>query len=267
MNNINLCQYNVVDVASHTSYNPLFFDENMPSTMRGKHILVLGASGRLGSQVVRQALDASYYVTTLVRNDRALPFTRQQLRNPNLVICVGSIFSRTNLDRVIEGQDVVINCLGPRRSCEFNLLNFLGQRTSDIDLNSRAQRYINESMARLGVKRLIIVRCHGTSTLDSFFTRLFFSKMHNNDKKVQEKLIVENSKFLDWTIVRVGGLSNGKLTKKYSLHDNDQIILKKVSRADVAHFILKEVGNGTWIQRTPSIDATIFPTNGKKWYY
>ncbi|CAG8488483.1 3655_t:CDS:2 [Ambispora leptoticha] len=254
MSSNNFGQSNVINAVKHSSlpissYNILAFltqeEEDMPSMRRGKHILVLGASGRLGSQVVQQALDASYHVTILVRNDRSLPFSRRQLKDPNLVICVGSIFSRIDLDRVIEGQDAVINCLSPRTLW-----------TSDIKLNSRAQRLINESMVKFDVKRLIIVRCHGTPTIDSFFTRLLSNKVYH-DKKVQEKLIMENSEFLDWTIIRVGGLSNGKLTKKYLLLDNDEIVFKKVSRADVAHFILKEIGTGMWVKQAPLINGKV----------
>ncbi|CAH1760608.1 12788_t:CDS:2 [Entrophospora sp. SA101] len=123
-------------------------DDFASSTMRGKHILVLGATGRLGTQVVNQALEASYHVTALVRNDSNLPFARHQLRNPNLVIMVGSVLSRKDLDKVIEGQDVVINCIGPR---------LLFPSSDNMEICSCSQKLIIESMIEHKVRRLIVV--------------------------------------------------------------------------------------------------------------
>ncbi|KAG9293498.1 hypothetical protein G9A89_009222 [Geosiphon pyriformis] len=228
-------------------FNPLRFsrvEEYLPNIMRGQHILVLGASGRLGSHVVRQALESSYHVTALVRNDYKLPFTRQELRNPNLVIFVGSVLSPTDLDKVIEDKDVVINCLSPRKLW-----------TRNTDLNSRSQGLINDSMLKLGVKRLIIVRCHGIRRVDGFITRLLASKVHK-DKELQEKLIRDNSDYLDWTIIHVGSLSNGKLTKRYFL-SVDEISSKEISRADVAHFILQEISIGIFVKRASSMKREV----------
>ncbi|KAG9293492.1 hypothetical protein G9A89_009216 [Geosiphon pyriformis] len=220
----------------------LNLEEYLPNKIRGHHILVLGATGRLGRHVVRQALEASYRVTALVRNDHRLPFTRQQLQNPNLVVFLGCVLSPTDLDKVIEDKDAVINCLSPRRLWNRN-----------VDLNSRVQSLINDSMLRLGVKRLIIVRCHGTRTVKSILTRLFASKFHK-DKVIQEKLIRDNSEHLDWTIIHVGSLSNEKLTKRYLLN-RDEVSSKKISRANVAHFILQEIRTGIFVKRTPLIDG------------
>lgn len=176
-----------------------------------------------------------------MRSDKNLPFTRRQLSNPNLVVYVGSVLSRSSLDRVIDGKDAVINCLGPRH-------NWKGE----TDINSRAQALLNQSMAHFGVKRLIIVRCHGTGSMDNLFTKLFAKKIYS-DKVVQERLIYENSYNLDWTIVRVGRLSDGKLTKKYMIDDGNT--LQKVSRADVAHFIITEIGYSRWVNMTPIINV------------
>src|SRR5881392_194893 len=109
--------------------------------------IVLGATGRLGAQVVNQALESSYHVTALVRSDSNLPFAKHQLRNPNLVIMVGSVLSREDLDKVIEGKDVVINCIGPK---------LLFPSSDDTDICSCSQKLIIESMIDHGVRRLIV---------------------------------------------------------------------------------------------------------------
>ncbi|CAB4492175.1 NAD(P)-binding protein [Rhizophagus irregularis] len=247
--------YSVIKRAAHSSILPstfpitLNFEDFTPSTMRGKHILVLGATGRLGTQVVNQALDASYHVTALVRSDSNLPFTRYQLRNPNLVIRVGSVLSRSDLEKVMEGQDAVINCIGPR------LFN-----NNDIDICSRSQQYIIDSMIHHGVRRLIVVSLQGVgdssntrlSSMQKFFGRLFTGKILD-DKEMQENLVKKYSDQIDWTIVRPGRLFNGNLTNQWKLNDN--LSYTKISRANVACFIMKELRTSAWLKQTLTINT------------
>jgi len=214
---------------------------------RGKHILVLGATGRLGTQVVNQALEASYHVTALVRSDSNLPFSRNQLRNPNLVIRVGSVLSRSDLDKVVEGQDAVVNCVGPR---PFN--------NNDIDICSRSQQFIMDSMIHHKVRRLIVVSLQGvgdsgrSGPMQKFFGRLFAGKLLD-DKELQENLVMKYSDHFDWTVIRPGRLSNGRITHRWRV--NDERATTKISRANLACFILKELKTSSWIKQVLTINS------------
>ncbi|KAG9284942.1 hypothetical protein G9A89_006320 [Geosiphon pyriformis] len=232
-----------------TSSNTFTFPNNpddfLPNTMRGKHILVLGATGRLGSLVVQQALESSYHVTILVRNDRNLPFTSKHLRNPNLVTWVGSPLSRETLDQVVEGKDAVINCIGP-------------SIFRDHDICSRVQKVLNESMSAKGVRRLIAITSQGcgdsgrrVKPIQHFFGRLFAGKIMD-DKTVQEEIIIKRED-LNWTIIRPGILCNGKLTRRYRI--NEYLTCMKVNRADVAYFIMAELRTSMWLKRKPTING------------
>jgi len=237
---------------SHSSILPTRLSVNLnpedyiPSTMRGKHILVLGATGRLGTQVVNQALDASYHVTALVRSDSKLPFSRYQLRNPNLVIRKGSVLSRSDLDQVVEGQDAVINCIGPR---PFN--------NNDIDICSRSQQFIMDSMLHHKVRRLIVVSLQGvgdscrSGSMQKFFGRLFTGKLLD-DKEMQEKLVMKYSDQIDWTIIRPGRLYNGSITHRWKVNDD---LTTKISRANVACFILKELRTSAWVKQALTLNS------------
>jgi len=244
--------HNIIKKSAHSAILPTTFpvtlnpDDYIPRF--GKHILVLGATGRLGAQVVNQALEASYHVTALVRTDLNLPFTRYQLRNPNLVIRVGSVLSRDDLDKVMEGQDAVINCIGPR------LFN-----NNDIDVCSKSQQLIMDSMIQYGVRRLIVVSLQGvgdsytrTSSMQKFFGRLFSGKILD-DKETQEKIVMKYSDQIDWTIIRPGRLSNGNLTNKWKLNDN--FSNTKISRANVACFIMKELRTSSWSKQALTINS------------
>ena len=73
------------------------------------------------------------------------------------------------------------------------------------------------------------------------------------DKSKQER-IIENSG-LDWTIVRPGQLTNGKKRTEYK-HGSDvghYILTKMISRASVAHFMLKQLESKNYLRKTVGI--------------
>lgn len=74
--------------------------------------LVLGANGRTGLEVVRQGLERNYRVTAFVRDDKLLLEDTTLRKNQNLLIVRGSPTSQADLDRCVEGQDVVVNVIG-----------------------------------------------------------------------------------------------------------------------------------------------------------
>jgi putative NADH-flavin reductase len=70
------------------------------------------------------------------------------------------------------------------------------------------------------------------------------------DKDIQEKL-VQDSK-LEWIIVRPGFLTNGAMTGKYKIiTDLKGVKSGRISRADVAHFIINQLESMTYLRRTP----------------
>ncbi|CAG8728985.1 9808_t:CDS:2 [Cetraspora pellucida] len=205
---------------------------------------ILGATGNLGTQVVCQALEASYYVTILVQNEKNLQFKRHHLRNPNLVILVGSVFSRDDLNRAIRDQDAVINCLGSRMML-----------ASDIKICSKSQKIINQSMMENKVRRLIVVGCaknQKVSVFQKFFSWFTIKGKMLADKEIQELIVKLDTEFIDWTIVKPGKLYDGELTN-YRI--NDPLTMMKISRASVAHFILRELRTGIWLNKAPTISG------------
>jgi len=70
-------------------------------------LIVLGASGSLGSQVLRQALAAGHEVTALVRNPSKLPPEAQG----RVTVRTGDLTARLPLEP-LRGQDALINCAG-----------------------------------------------------------------------------------------------------------------------------------------------------------
>jgi putative NADH-flavin reductase len=60
---------------------------------------------------------------------------------------------------------------------------------------------------------------------------------------------------LDWTIVRPGAFIDGKHTGNYrhGFPGNDKTIKLKISRADVADFLLKQLVDDSYLYKTPSV--------------
>lgn len=72
-----------------------------------RNVLIVGATGGTGKQLVTLALECGHTVTALVREAAKAPPPHERLR-----VVVGTIGDGTTLMRAIEGQDVVISALG-----------------------------------------------------------------------------------------------------------------------------------------------------------
>jgi putative NADH-flavin reductase len=111
-------------------------------------------------------------------------------------------------------------------------------------------------MTRHGVRRLICVtgigagdsKGHGGFLYDRLVNPLLLKTIYE-DKDRQEALIKASQ--ADWTIVRPGFLTNGPLTGKYRvITDLTGITAGRISRADVAHFILAELADKRYLRQT-----------------
>ena len=109
---------------------------------------------------------------------------------------------------------------------------------------------------RQGVERAIFVTGFGAGASRASIGRwqrlpfqIVFGRAYG-DKSLQEKLIKESE--LDWTIARTGVLTNGPRTGRYRiLAEASQWRNGIISRADVAEFLVRQIGDGAYIRKTP----------------
>ena len=66
-------------------------------------IVIYGASGEVGSHVVREALDRGHRVTAVSRNPQKV-----EMRHDNLSIVKGDLLDLSSITETVTGQDVVI---------------------------------------------------------------------------------------------------------------------------------------------------------------
>ena len=204
-------------------------------------VLIVGASKGIGLETARQALDAAHDVCALARSATAISDS-----NPRLEKIRGDALKTEDLEAALVGVDAVIQTLGVG----------LGDLFRPVHLFSDATRVLIAAMRRQGVKRLICVTGFGAgdsrasiSCLQRLPFQILFGRAYD-DKSLQEKLIKESE--LDWTIARPGVLTNGPRTGRYRIIvEASQWRNGIISRADVAEFIVRQIGDQAYIHKTP----------------
>lgn len=201
-------------------------------------IAVVGATRGIGFEVVKAAIEENHEVTALVRDPSRMP-----VQHPRLRVVKGDALDPSSVAAVVEGQDVVCDCLGTK--------NVVKPTT----LFSKSA----ENLARaLKPEQLLIAvtgmgtgdsRGHGGFLYDYVALPLMLGRIYA-DKERQERIIKE--KVARWIIVRPGLLTNGPRTGRYrALVDLHGIRGGRISRADVAHFILSQAKSPEFLGKTP----------------
>jgi len=201
-------------------------------------ILVLGATGATGRQIVEQALERSHQVAAFVRDPGKLAIGNDRLR-----VITGSISDDTRaLTEAVRGQNAVISALG------------VGNSLKSSDLISRSMRAIVPAMESQGVRRLLFVSAFGVGEtrrdvplLPRIAQRLLLADVFA-DKEAGEDYLRRSS--LDWTLIYPAILTNGPRTAKYRVGERLELHgLPKISRADVADFVLSQIEDATYLRK------------------
>ncbi|MGQ0657490.1 MAG: NAD(P)-dependent oxidoreductase [Chromatiales bacterium] len=204
------------------------------------NLLIVGATRGIGFELLRQALEQEQEVTVLARSPHLLPIQPQRVK-----IVRGDIRDAAPVDDAMAGQEAVCCSIG------------INITWKPVTVFSDGTRNLLQAMRKHGVKRLICVtgigagdsKGHGGFVYDRIVNPLLLRSIYA-DKDRQEALIKTSN--VDWTIVRPGFLTDGPLTKRYrALTDLAGVTAGKISRADVAHFILGQLNSRDCVKQTP----------------
>ena len=215
--------------------------------MLRRNVLVLGATGRTGQQVVAQALELGHTVTALVRDPTRLK--TQGLSPERLRILTGDMNGDDSaLTQAMQGQDVVVSTLG------------VGKSFSSAGLIARSVPRIIEQMAAQGVHRLIFTSAFGVGAtyrdvplVPRIFIRVLLGDIYR-DKLAGEMQLRESA--LDWTVVCPTGLMDGPASGRYRV--GERLVLRglpRIARADVAAFLLGQIDDLTFVRKQVLISA------------
>ena len=189
-------------------------------------LLVLGATGGTGLEIVRQATQRGHHITAFVRSPEKLkPF------NGRINLKQGNLLDSIQLEKVIQGHDAVLSAFGPRvpvSKTDAHLLEQFATGLTQAMLHTAVRRVVVESVAFL-FKEAIIPPAY-------FLGRLFFPGMVA-DASAMENVFEESG--LDWTMARPPELTDKPYTGKYRVREGRLPLFGfRISRADVADFML-----------------------------
>lgn len=206
-------------------------------------LLIIGGTGKTGQELIKQGLDGGYSITVIARNPKNIKYG-----NPKLKVVKGDVLVPESIENAFQGQDAVLSALGHKRF--FIKTKILSEGTKNV---------IN-AMKRHKVKRFICITSLGVNDSRfklglyyTLFTIPIILLYYFLDKSKQEKLIKNSN--LDWTIIRPGQLTNGKKRTNYKHGPfvGSYILTRMISRASVAHFMLDQLADQTYLRMTPGI--------------
>lgn len=208
-------------------------------------LLILGASGGVGRQLVAQAVGAGHQVTALVRDS-------SDWRAPSGITTErGEVLQAGVLDRLVPGHDAVLSALGQRR---VNLIPW-SRLLSPPDLMQQVVRLLIPAMESAEVRRLLVVSAAGVGdsapAMNPAITALVRSSKIGTayaDLHAMEQRL--HATTLDWTALRPVTLSNGRRTGRARIVERFGMT-SVISRADVADWMLAHLGGCD--ARTPMI--------------
>src|ERR1035437_349472 len=186
-----------------------------------KELIVFGATGGTGQQVVHQALIDGFEVTVVVRNKK-----EYILEHPHLVVIQGDVLKPGTFNEAMNGKDAVVSCLGTRDR-------------KPTTIYSEGVTNIMRAMQNAAVKRIVCLSAGAIEippdasfmmkfVIKNILQRLF--KYGCVDMRLMEKILYNSN--LDWTVIRPPRLISGEKKVKYRSSINEFLPnLLSISRA------------------------------------
>lgn len=198
------------------------------------NILLLGMTGRVGSEVVKLALKEQHQVTALVRTPEKIT-----INDDNLSIIKGDVTIKEDLERAMKGADAVISALN----------------TDGTDTLTKSMPLIIDAMNAESIKRIVTIGTAGIlqSRVEPDVLRYQSSESQRKLTRAAEEhhktyLLLEESD-LDWTVVCPTYLPDGEAVGE---HREERDFLpeggKKITVGDTAEFVYKQVKSDEYIE-------------------
>lgn len=210
-----------------------------------KTIALFGATGRTGRIILDKALKNGYEVKALVRNPGSL-----QVNHPALQIIQGDILNYDKVLETIKSSDGIISVIGHVKD-------------SPSDIQTKAMDYMVRAMKETGVHRIISLTGGGVPDPENDRPK-FADKLIRGIMKMVAKAMLEDamnhasrlkSSNTEWTIARGPRLTMDHPVGAYRVSSVGVNSGIKISRYDLADFILDEWREGRYIRKMPFVTA------------
>ena len=204
-------------------------------------LAIFGGTGKTGQHLINHALKDGHEVVALARTPSKVTVKSDRLR-----VIQGDILDVASVEAAIQGADAVLSVLGPSNN------------KPDFTI-SKGMDNILSAMGKHGVRRLIISA--GAGVRDPQDQPKLIDKIAGFALKVISRNVVADMQAVvdkvrasdrDWTIVRVPMLTDEPSRKTLKVgYVGD--ISPRISREDMAVFMLRQVQDDTHLRKAPAI--------------
>lgn len=216
-------------------------------------IVVFGATGKVGTHVVSEALERGHRVVAVSRNPDKI--TRQ---HPQLTPAKGDVLDRSSVVELISGQDVVV----------ISVSGIVDKSGPESAVPYRAVLTVVEVLQELGNEAPRLIHVGGSGSLRVTDSKLFADTIPKLfiPKKLEieiagQILVLEylrNTSGILWTyITPPENFTNGERTAEFRIGGDwkleDSQSRSRISRADFAVALLNEAEQGDFINQRFSV--------------
>jgi putative NADH-flavin reductase len=208
-----------------------------------KTIALFGSTGRTGQKFLDKALSKGYNVKALVRDQNKLKQKHELLR-----MLEGDVLNPKDVDSAIKGTDIVVSLFGHVKG-------------SPKGLQTNGTKNIIKAMQRHQVKRIISLSGGGLPFPEKdqpkFIDKLIRTIMKIavpkilNDAIAHAEVLRQSDR--NWMIVRAPRLTNDNEKGNYKVGWVGVDASTKISRSDLADFILTQVEDTTFNKQMPFV--------------
>ncbi|MFJ4711262.1 NAD(P)-dependent oxidoreductase [Streptomyces sp. NPDC088785] len=206
-------------------------------------LTVLGATGGIGREIVRQALAAGHEVTAVVRDPARLAVTGEHLE-----VVRDDLSDAGSLRPAVAGRDAVLSGLGARRR-------------SDAGIATTLTRTVLRAMEAAGTRRLLVVSAapvgpmpENSPLADRIGGKIVGALLKDiyRDLTAMEAELARSA--TDWTSVRPPRLQNKPVTGAYrTVVGGFPRAGRFAGRADVAHAMLAMVDDPATVKQAVGV--------------
>jgi len=215
-------------------YTEMTYDRNatleQTAPVLSKHsmnLVILGATGGTGLELVRRAVERGHSVTAFVRSPDRLKSFGERIH-----IEQGNLLDSAQLERVLKGHDAVVSGFGPR----------IPVSPADKHLLEQFARVLTGAMQRSAVRRAVV------ESVAFLFKDSIVPPVYILGKLLFPGIVADSAEMerilqgsgLDWTIVRPPQLTDKPYTGKYRVrHGHLPRFGFKIPRANVADYMIR----------------------------
>jgi uncharacterized protein len=205
-------------------------------------IVIFGATGLVGKQLIKLALFKNYDVVAYGRNVHEL--IDEQERNENLQLIKGGLFDKSDIEDAIKNTDIVLSVIG-------------GAMDSNDHTRSLGMKNIIAAMQKNNVKRIVAIGGKGCLKNEDGKLLIETEDFPEDLKPVTTEHLkalqyLQDSN-LDWTFVCPPSISDADVTGIYNISKEFATNTTQVNAGDIAQFMLTEAFKNEYLKSTLEI--------------